>query len=186
MQNWTQTLLSRFASSPILVSLISSFNAAMDQTANINAFLQYIWDVRTAVGYGLNVWGKIVNVSRTIPSTLPTIPPITLGDADYQTLILVKAAANIGNATIPTLNKLLRLIFAGSGQVFVQDNLNMTLTYVFLFQPTIEQLAIVKNSGALPRPAGVLVDYVFATVIGPLNTAPLNTIPLNYLSVTQV
>lgn len=186
MQNWSQTLLSRFADKPIIISLISSFNAAMDQTANLDAFLQYIWDVRTAVGNGLNIWGKIVNVSRVIPSAPASLPPITLDDTDYQTLILVKAAANIGNVTVPTLNKLLQQIFAGSGLVFVQDNLNMTLTYVFLFNPSIEQLAIIENSGAMPRPAGVLVDYAYATVIGPLNTAPLNTIPLNYLSITQV
>jgi Protein of unknown function (DUF2612) len=181
MNNWTQTLLSRFAGSPILVSLISSFNAAIDPSANIAAFLQYIWNVKTAVGYGLNVWGAIVGVSRVVPST----PPITLEDADYQTLILVKAAANIGNVSIPTLNRLLREIFSGSGLVYVQDNLNMTLTYVFLFQPSAAQLAIVQYSGAMPRPAGVLINYVFLNVIGPYNTAPFNSIPFNYYSVQQ-
>lgn len=181
MKNWSQTLLSKFAGSPILVELISSFDAAMDPSANIAAFLQYIWNVRTAVGYGLNVWGKIVGVNRVVPSS----PPITLDDSDYQTLILVKAAANIGNVTIPTLNRLLRAIFANSGLVFVQDNLNMTLTYVFLFQPTTAQLAIAQSSGVMPRPAGVLVNYVWANFIGPLNTAMLNTIPLNYFAIQE-
>lgn len=175
MNNWSQTLINRFAGSPILVSLISSFNAAIDPAANIAAFLQYIWNVRTAVGYGLNVWGAIVGVSRVVPST----PPLTLGDADYQTLILVKAAANIGNVTIPTLNRLLRAIFANSGSVYVQDNLNMTLTYVFLFQPTAAQLAIINSSGALPRPAAVLITSAFVNAIGPYNTAMYNTIPYN-------
>jgi hypothetical protein len=175
VQNWPQTQLSRYAGSPILMQLISSFNGAMDPTWQIENFYKYIWNVRTAVGYGLNVWGKIVNVSRTIPSS----PPITLKDPDYQTLILVKAAANIGNATIPTLNKLLRAIFDGSGLVYVQDNLDMTITYVFLFEPSPTQQAIVKYSGALPRPAGVLANYAWAAVQGPLNTQPLNTWPLN-------
>jgi Protein of unknown function (DUF2612) len=178
VQNWSQTLLSRYANRPILVSLISSFNAAMDPTANIEAFLQYIWNVRSAVGYGLDVWGTIVDVLRVVPSS----PPLTLADSDYQTLILVKAAANIGNVTIPTLNKLFREIFSGSGLVFVQDNLNMTLTYVFLFQPTAAQLAIVESSGVLPRPAGVLVNYSWQNFIGPYNTSPYNTIPYNYFS----
>jgi hypothetical protein len=177
MKNWSQTLISRFSDSKILVSLISSFDAAMDPSANIAAFLQYIWNVRTAVGYGLNVWGAIVGVSRVVPSS----PPITLEDPDYQTLILVKAAANIGNVTIPTLNRLLRLIFAGSGLVYVQDNLNMSLTYVFLFQPTAAQLAIVEDSGVMPRPAGVLVNYTWltATAFGLYNTVRFNTTPLN-------
>lgn len=179
MKNWSQTLISRFSDSPIIVSLISSFDAAMDPSANIAAFLQYVWDVRTAVGYGLDVWGAIVGVSRVVPSS----PPITLDDPGYQTLILVKAAANIGNVTIPTLNRLLRAVFSGSGLVYVQDNLNMTLTYVFLFQPTAAQLAIVESSGVLPRPAAVDLSYVWANVIGPPNTAMPNTIPPNYFAI---
>jgi hypothetical protein len=177
VRNWSETLLSRYAGRPILVALISSFNAAVEPGANIAAFLQYIWNVRTAVGYGLQVWGAIVGVSNVIPTPSG---PITLDDAGFQTLILVKAAANIGNATIPTLNRLLLAIFAGSGLAFVQDNLNMTLTYVFLFQPTAAQLAIIQYSGVMPRPAGVLITgNVFENELGPLNTVPLNTWPLN-------
>lgn len=163
MNNFGQTLLSRFSGSPIIVALISSFDAAMDPSADIAAFLKYIWDVRSAVGNGLNIWGKIVGIPRTIPSS----PPITLGDFDYQTLILVKAAANIGNVTIPTLNRLLTQIFAANGIVFVQDNLNMTLTYVFSFAPTTAQIAIIQDSGAMPRPAGVGVFFSYPSMPNP-------------------
>jgi hypothetical protein len=62
----------------------------------------------------------------------------------------------------------------------------MTLTYIFLFQPTPAQFAILNSSGALPRPAGVGVTYTFQNVYGPLNTEPLNTAPLNSFSTTQV
>ena len=150
MYDWSKTLISRFADSSILVSLISSFDAAMDPAADIASFLKYIWNVRTAVGYGLNVWGAIVGVSRVVPSS----PPITLEDPDYQTAILVKAAANIGNVTIPTLNRLLRQIFAGSGLVYVQDNLNMTLTYVFLFPLTATQRPLLKTRVCCRVPLG--------------------------------
>lgn len=164
MNNWSETLISRFAGSPLIVSLISSFDAAIDPAADIASFLQYIWNVRTAVGYGLNVWGAIVGVSRVVPSS----PPITLTDYDYQTLILVKAAANIGNVTVPTLNRLLSQIFSNYGLVYVQENLNMTLTFVFNFLPTNAQQAIVEDSGVLPRPAGVQIDYSWPAVSGPL------------------
>lgn len=165
MNNWQQTLISRFAGSPIINALISSFNAAMDPAVNIEAFQQYIWNVNTAVGYGLDVWGTIVGVPRVIPGS----PSITLLDPDYRTLILAKAAANIGNVTSQSLNKLLRLIFAAQGGLaYVQDNLNMTMTYVFGFPPTTAQQAIVENSGVLPRPAGVLVNFVWPSVSGPI------------------
>ena len=156
----------------------------MDPSVNIEAFLQYIWNVNTAVGYGLDVWGAIVGVSRVVPST----PAITLDDADYRTLILVKAAANIGNVTVPTLNRLLSTIFAASGLVYVQDNLDMTLTYVFLFLPTAAQLAIIQNSGALPRPAAVFINYVWQEVLGPFNTVEFNTVafPFNTMTVAEL
>jgi len=177
VKNWSQTLINRFAGTPILVALISSFDAAVDPVPNLQAFLKYIWNVRSAVGYGLNVWGTIVGVSRVISTPSG---PITLDDADYQTLILVKAAANIGNVSVQALNQLLTALFAGFGVVYVQDNLNMTLTYVFLFQPTAAQLAIIQYSGVMPRPAGVLITgNIFENELGPLNTVPLNSWPLN-------
>lgn len=165
MQDYTETLLSQYANSPTIKSLIASFDAAIDPQANIDAFLQYIWNVDTAVGNGLDIWGRIVGVSRNIhgPSG-----QITLLDPDFKTLILVKSAANIGNVTVPTLNSLLSTIFSGYGDVYVQDNLDMTLTYVFSFPPTSAQQAIVENSGVMPRPAGVEVTYQWPSVPGPI------------------
>ena len=163
MNNWSETLLSQFAGSPIITSLIESFNDAMDPAADIAAFQKYIWNVNSAVGGGLDIWGKIVGVSRTVPSS----PPVTLGDADFRTLILVKAAANIGNVTVPTLNRLLSQIFAFYGVVYVQENLDMTLTYVFNFAPTTAQIAIVENSGVMPRPAGVQVTITWPSMPTP-------------------
>lgn len=165
MQNWSATLLSQYANSPTISSLIGSFNAALDPSANIAAFLQYIWNVNSAVGNGLDIWGRIVGVSRNIQGL---VGQITLLDPDFMTLILVKSAANIGNVTVPTLNSLLSTIFSGYGDVYVQDNLNMTLTYVFSFPPTSAQQAIVEYSGVMPRPAGVEVTYQWPTVPGPL------------------
>ena len=151
MQNWDQTLLSQYANSPIINALISSFNAAVDPTADLTNFQNYIWNVNSAVGGGLDIWGAIVGVSRNIPNYTET-----LSDEDYRTLILAKAAANIGNVTAQTLNALLSQIFSNN-IVYVQDNLNMTITYVFAFGLTASQIAIVENSGVLPRPAGVEV-----------------------------
>lgn len=66
------TVISQYPNSPILTDMILSFNAAMDQTANLDNFYDMIWNVMTAEGYGLDVWGRIVGVSRTIQ--LPVIP----------------------------------------------------------------------------------------------------------------
>jgi hypothetical protein len=46
----------------------------------------------------------------------------------------------------------------------VRDNLDMTMTYVFGFYPPDEIKFIVDNYAVLPRPAGVLLNYVIAGV----------------------
>lgn len=176
-----QTVISQYANSPILDMLITCLNAALDLTEDFDEFYDTIWNVMTAVGYGLDIWGRIVGVSRvvTIPSgsylgfeeadswvgfgqgtfysgaTSPETA-VSLSDAAYRLLILAKAAANIWDGSIPKLNDILSNLFQGLGTCYVRDNLNLSMTYVFNFQLTPVQLAIV-NSGVLPRPPGVSV-----------------------------
>lgn len=64
MQNWDQTLLSQYCDAPTIKGLLDSFNSAVDPTSDIANFYLNIWDINTAVGSGLDIWGAIVNVSR--------------------------------------------------------------------------------------------------------------------------
>ena len=52
------TIISQFANSPILTQLIANMDSYLDQTANLDAFYDLIFNVATAQGYGLDVWGK--------------------------------------------------------------------------------------------------------------------------------
>jgi hypothetical protein len=181
---WT-TIISQYADSPILTSLITSFNAAVDQTENIDNLYDMIWNIQTAQGYGLDVWGRIVGVIRTV--TFPTgasylgfqeagssftgfgqgglysggqglTTNYLLTDYDFRNLILAKAAGNISNGSIQALNSILLGLFPGRGSVYVADNQNMSLTLTFPFVLTAVQLAIISLSGVLPIPAGVVVN----------------------------
>jgi len=71
MQNWSETLLSQYCDAPTITGLLDSFNSAVDPTGDIANFYLNIWDVYTAVGNGLDIWGAIVNVPRylEIPSS---------------------------------------------------------------------------------------------------------------------
>jgi len=60
------TIMSQYANSPTLDALITSFNAAMDMTAFNDNFYDNMWNIQTAQGYGLDVWGRIVGVTRTL------------------------------------------------------------------------------------------------------------------------
>ena len=143
MQNVAQTYLSQYANSPIITSLIESLNDAIDPAININDFYDSIWNIDTATGYGLDVWGRIVGMSRnlqvpyngvTFGFKTGTVPnpyePFNFGvfrsshsasstyalpDSAYRTLILIKAFSNIARCDIPTMNALARMIFVGLG-----------------------------------------------------------------------
>ena len=68
MNNVLQTVASQYGNSPTLLALIESFDAAVDPSSDIDNFITHIWQVDTAQGFGLDIWGRIVGVSRVIPS----------------------------------------------------------------------------------------------------------------------
>lgn len=60
------TIISQYANSPILTQLIQNFDECIDQTQNFDNFYDDIWNIATAQGVGLDIWGRIVGVSRVI------------------------------------------------------------------------------------------------------------------------
>jgi len=69
-----QVIISQYANSPILAGLITSWFSAVDSTGFFDSFFDNVWNVDTAVGYGLDVWGRIVGgvaFTRDIPVVTP-------------------------------------------------------------------------------------------------------------------
>ncbi len=71
MFNYEATLISQYANSPTLLQLVANLNQYLDQSQNFANFYNYVWNVDTAQGFGLDIWGAIVGVSRLlyIPNT---------------------------------------------------------------------------------------------------------------------
>lgn len=186
MENVQQTIISEYNSSPSITALINSFNAAVDPTVDIDAFYDLVFNVDTAVGYGLDVWGRIVGVGRVLQissskffgfeeATVLSADPFnqspffsgqqlnnnfSLSDAGFKTLIFAKALANICNGSIPAINQILMTLFSGRGNAFVIDNGDMSMSYAFAFTPTPVETAIIQQSGVLPKSTGVSVNVV--------------------------
>jgi len=185
--DWFATVISQYANSPVLLKLIENFATYVDPTRNIDEFFRLLWNVDTAVGYGLDVWGRIVGVSRVLfvpiddgeffgfDEATDAFPygqapffsrggalteNFTLSDAAYRRLIFAKALANISDGSIPSINQILVNLFSEYGNCFVVDNLDMTLTYVFGSDLSPVDFAIVTQSGVLPRPAGVAASIL--------------------------
>jgi Protein of unknown function (DUF2612) len=179
------TVIAQYANSSILTGIITAFNEAMDQTENLDNFFDLIWNVLTAEGYGLSVWGRIVGVSNSLPvsggstatfgfnesgsdwlgfgqapftSGVSPTSNVTLTDDQFRPLVLAKAATNIWDGSIPGLNSILLALYQGRGTPYVQDGNNMSLTYVFPFALTPLDLAVIEQSGCLPQPAGVVIN----------------------------
>lgn len=189
MENVEKTIVSQYQCSPTLKQLVLNMNQYIRQDVNFQTFYDYVWNVDTAVGFGLDYWGRIVDISRLLqipnafdlfgfqnadvpPGVLPfnngvfNVPgggvtqSFLLPDDAYRTLILVKALANISATTAPAINQLLRNLFPGRGAAYVLDKGNMRMQFTFEFDLTPTEYAILSQSGALPHPAGVLVSIV--------------------------
>jgi hypothetical protein len=179
------TVISQYANSPVLMQLISNWNDYVDQTANLDLFFDNVFNIATAQGHGLDVWGRILNVVRTLqiavsrnfgfvegaPSADPfNVSPFYIGDPlttnfnlsddAYRTLLYAKALANISDGSIKSINQLLLNLFPHRGNCYVTDGQNMTMTYTFRFVLTPVEAAIVSQSGVLPKPTGVLASVV--------------------------
>ncbi len=178
------TVISQYANSPIILQLVENFGAYFDPTANMNAFFNLVWNVDTAQGYGLDVWGRIVGVDRVLHVSVggflgweeatdaetfgtgvfyagaDSTSNFALSDSAYRRLILAKALANITDGSIPSINQILIDLFPDYANQYVTDGGDMTMTYTFTGTLSPVDLAIIGNSGVLPKPVGVSVTVV--------------------------
>lgn len=184
-----RTVISQYGQSPTIRQLVEDMNEYIDPGVDMDAFYRLVWNVDTAVGFGLDIWGRIVGVGRRLRITAndpilgfdnPSTPPdwqtfghgrfsdgiesggeaYDLPDNAYRVLILTKALSNIVATTSRSLNQLLRNLFPGRGRVYVRDLGGMAMQFVFNFSLTPVEYAIVAQSGALPHPAGVFYSVI--------------------------
>jgi hypothetical protein len=152
-------------------------------------------NVDTAVGYGLDVWGRIVGISRIIQIINPapyfgfkesrrrsasTKPRSTRGSSTPRisssttfrtaTLILTKAFANISQCSIPMLNQMLMTLFPHRGNAYVTEG--STFGPWFGFKEATDAVGFNQApfySGQLfPR---MVMSYTFEFQLSPLELA---------------
>lgn len=177
-----ETIMSQYAHSPRLLHIIKSVATALDPTRFTAKYFRLIMSIPTANSHGLDIWGRIVGVGRTVKFSNPDAEyfgfeegffpfnqrPFSsagsetdtweLSNDAYRELILMKALSNIVYATAPNINRLLRAMFDEPCYFLITGH--MEAAYVFDFELTPYQQHIIFNSGILPRPCGVRVDFV--------------------------
>lgn len=67
MSNYlARTVMKQYSNSPTLLALLESFDQWVDMSKFTAQFLADVWDISTAVGFGLDIWGRILGRSRFV------------------------------------------------------------------------------------------------------------------------
>ena len=181
----SQTIISQYANSPVILAMADYFSQWFDGAALFNLFFTLVWDVDTAEGYGLDVLGRIVGASRIV--NVPTggtyigfagqptaenwgngiwyrgtvaTNNIRLTDETYRRVVKAKAMANVWDGTIPGVNAILMALFPGYGNCYMADSGGMQIVYHFGAALSPVDYAIASQEGILPRPSGVSATIV--------------------------
>lgn len=175
------TVQSQYAASPVITALVRGFETRLLPDGDIQLFFREIFDIMSARGVGLDVWGRILGIGRQLDAPDDTVfgfagtelqpwsqgifyvrgvsPSWALTDPAYRELLLIKALANISSADAATLNLLMGQIFPGQ-RAYVLEVGVMSVRFVFEFYLKPWQRTIFQTPGLLTRGAGVGAEYV--------------------------
>jgi hypothetical protein len=150
---------SQYSASKKILALAAGYQERIDPHVDVDLFYRKMFDIYTAEGFGLDNWGVILQIGRTITDP-ETGANITLEDEYYRLLLLYKAMANISASTADAQNSLLAmLINTGIGGfphiAYVLEVDTMVIRWVFEDFLDQIQLAVFKVAGTLARGAGV-------------------------------
>lgn len=185
---WEDTILTQYSASKKLLSIIDTFNQAISLDDFTDEFIKKIWDLTTCETFGLDMWGKIVGISRYINTPIETssfgfseaggkdpdyqtpfndspffggvqeTTNVRLSDDAYRTLIFCKAFTNISIATIPEINRFLNILFYQRGRAYCVNYRDMKIGITFEFELAPYEESILTNYEKMPVPSGVLVN----------------------------
>ena len=178
-----ETILSQYSASPHILQLTHDFELRIAPAPDIDTFFEKVFDIETAQGWGLDNWGRILGVPRGVQVATTDwfgyygsgLQPwnnapwfndqqatnnYPLTDEAYRKLLLYKAAANIGDASAASINRLLSQIFPTYDHVV--DNLDMTIRAVFNDYLEPVEIGILNTYGALNK--GAAVQWVYLSV----------------------
>ena len=136
-------VLSQYSASPTITTILKNFRNEIDPQADIELFYEKIMNIDTAEGVGLDIWGRILGIQRNI-LLLDNTTVYTLNDDRYRKLLMFKALANITNASLATLNKMLTILLGieviaknryipgtlASGEHYNQAPMHVNFTFV--------------------------------------------------------
>lgn len=160
---YLELLTSQYWKSEKLIAFLTAMLQKFDDISQCLITMDMIWDIDNAVGPQLDQVGAIVGANRTVgfqPSN--GVSPI-LDDNTYRIYIKAKIAQNQWSGTIDGLYSVWKVLFPG-GNIVIADNQNMTANIILTGSFTSITKDLIENGYIVPRPQGVLYNYVFPTL----------------------
>lgn len=189
-----ETIQSQYAASKRMMQVINAFWQAMNPKADIDLLYKKLVNPKTAEGYGLDVWGRIVAIGRSLRAPGDTLPyfafkapgqvvnelgenfdnapfykmvngKVQLSDPAYRTYIFLKAMINIGNSSLASLNKMVKMLFPDA-DIQILHTGTMTLRVLILSPLSVADIATLNNLPWLPAGVGLEMYQVVTPTFG--------------------
>lgn len=181
--NLLRSILWQYESATAAIKLAKSDQLWVDK--NFDQFwtnwYKDVFNVDTANSFGLSVWARILGIRLEI-DTKKKVTSVwgfglnnknfgnggfgrvsngsaTVGLEQARILIKLRWFQLTMRPTVPNINSALASIF-GKGSVFVFDNYDMSITYVFSEEPDYKLKQLLENIDLLPRPSTVKVSWM--------------------------
>lgn len=115
-----------------------------------------VFNIATAKGYGLDLWGWTLGVVRPIY----TADGVTAAVSDdiYRRMLIGTIYKYNMVGTMPEILSYIEYILPDMPLV-IRDNLDMTITIMVVNDITPEEMAVFTSDGFFPRPAGVELTF---------------------------
>ena len=144
-----------------LTAALTAALTPLDDATTCYATLRAGFDLDTALGAQLDTLGATVGAARRLPYQPEDGLDPVLDDATYRIFIKARIAQNHWNGTITSLQEIWTSLFPG-GSIVLTDSQNMTATVLLSGVFTALVKSLIVNGYIVPRPEGVLYNFVFS------------------------
>ena len=156
-----RVIQSQYAGSPRLKAMTVTCWSLLNPEDAIRLMYEHMIDPWTADGAGLDVWGRIVAISRRIYVSGESV---ILDDETYRMYMFVKALFNLTNSTLQSINYICSLLIESGVKVLHTDTMVLTILVTEIVNPQALQAFI--NLHWSPTGVGVKLYYATGKIFG--------------------
>jgi len=189
-----ETVQSQYATSKRMRAVIDAFWQAINPKSDIDLLYKKLVNPRTAEGWGLDVWGRIVAIGRSylaVEDDTPYFgfdPPegvknerlnsfgnapfykqimgkVRLADTMFRTYVFLKSLINISNSSLASLNQAVKLLFPDA-DIQILHTGTMVLRVLVLSPLSESDKAALDNLSWIPAGVGLEMYQVVTPTFG--------------------